>query len=92
MQRVAAGVAVPQPTRGRAVVNQPRSPTLPLASLPGRKNSLVKIMVSFWLLTFEQLETNLAAAKAKKGGATKQIKKEANKISALFFFSLIALK
>lgn len=50
----AAGVAVPQPTRGKAVVNQSRSPTLPLASLPGRKNSLVKIMVSFWLLTFEQ--------------------------------------
>lgn len=37
MQRVAAEVAVPQPTRGCVVVNQSRSPTLPLASLSGRK-------------------------------------------------------
>lgn len=42
------------------------SPTLPLASLPGRKNSLVKIMVSFWLLTYEQGETNLATAKQRE--------------------------
>lgn len=70
MQRVAAGVAVPQPTGGEAVVNQSRSPTLPLASLPGRKNSLVKIMVSFWLLTFEQAETNLATAKQREGPKT----------------------
>lgn len=54
MQRVVAWVAVPQPTGGKAVVNQSRSPTLPLASLLGRKNSLVKIMLSFWLLTFVQ--------------------------------------
>lgn len=68
VQRVLAGVAVAQPIHGLAVVNQARSPTLPLASFPGRKNSLVKIMVSFWLLTFEQGETNLANV-AKKGGA-----------------------
>ena len=66
----AVGVAVPQPTRGQAVVNQSRSPTLPLASLPGRKNSLVKIMVSFWLLTFELGETNLATAKQREGPTT----------------------
>lgn len=65
---MAAGVAVPQPSRGRAVVNQSRSPTLPLASLPGRKNSLVKIMVSFWLLTFEQGGDKFSNSKA-KGGA-----------------------
>lgn len=66
MQRVAAGVAMPQPTHGCAVVNQSRSPTLPLASLTGRKNSLVKIMVSFWLLTFEQEESNLETAKQRE--------------------------
>lgn len=54
MQRVVAWVAVARPTGGKAVVNQSRSPTLPLASLPKRKNSLVKIMLSFWLLTFAQ--------------------------------------
>lgn len=70
MQRVAAGAAVPQPTRGEAVVNQSRSPTLPLASPQGRKNSLVKIMVSFWLLTFEQEGTNLATAKQREGHRT----------------------
>lgn len=68
MQRVAAGVAMPQPTRGCAVVNQSRSPTLPLASLAGRKNSLVKIMVSFWLLTFERGGGKFRNSKA-KGGA-----------------------
>lgn len=41
-------VALPEPTGGKAVVNQSRSSTLPLASLlHGRKNSLVKIMLSF---------------------------------------------
>ena len=70
MQRVAAGAAVPQPIRGQEVVNQSRSPTLPLASLPGRKNSLVKIMVSFWPLTFEQEGTNLATAKQREGPKT----------------------
>lgn len=68
MQRVAAGVAVSQPIRGHAVVYQSRSPTLPLASFPGRKNSLVKIMVSFWLLTFEQGGDKFSISKA-KGGA-----------------------
>lgn len=74
MQRVVAWVAVPQPTGGKAVVNQSRSPTLPLASLLGRKNSLVKIMLSFWLLTFVQGggtgtdgRTNLATAKQREG-------------------------
>lgn len=63
---MAVGVKVHQPTRGLVVVDQTRSPTLPLASLSGRKNSLVKIMVSFWLLTFEQGETNLATAKERE--------------------------
>lgn len=74
MQRVVAWVAVPQPTGGKAVVNQSRSPTLPLASLLGRKNSLVKIMLSFWLHTFVQGgggdgdgRTNLATAKQREG-------------------------
>lgn len=62
------GVAVPQPTRGQAVVNQSRSPTLPLASVPGRKNSLVKIMLSIWPLTFERGEDKFSSSEA-KGGA-----------------------
>lgn len=37
MERVVAWVVVPQPAGGKAVVNQPRSPTLPLASFPRRK-------------------------------------------------------
>lgn len=70
MQRVVAWVAVPQPAGGEAVVNQSRSPTLPLASLPERKNSLVKIMLSFWLVTFVQGGAKYSCSKAKGGAQT----------------------
>lgn len=81
VQRVLAGVAVAQSIYGLAVVNQSRSPTLPLASLPGRKNSLVKIMVSFWLFTFEQGGDKFS--NSKEGRGVHQNKNQMNKISVL---------
>lgn len=54
----------------------------------GGKNSLVKIMVSFWLITFEQEETNLATAKQREGPKTLWETSEKN-ICSVFFLSFL---